>query len=62
MQTEQGLSLGPGPFVDLLENATKQKATVIGKPEPLFFEMALAGVPADESVMIGDDFQEPVCK
>ncbi|KAI8057158.1 HAD-like domain-containing protein [Syncephalis plumigaleata] len=39
--TETGLALGPGPFVAALEYATGTKATVIGKPERTFFEMAI---------------------
>ena len=45
LQTEDGLSLGPGPFVRLLEEATGHTATVMGKPEGDFFKTALAYSP-----------------
>jgi ribonucleotide monophosphatase NagD (HAD superfamily) len=38
---EDGLALGPGPFVTALEYATGTQAKIIGKPEPTFFSMAL---------------------
>ncbi|KAI9143130.1 HAD-like domain-containing protein [Paraphysoderma sedebokerense] len=52
-------SLGPGPFVTLLESVTSLSATVVGKPSPSFFAEAvhscgLAGKEA-EIWMIGDD-------
>ncbi|PAV62950.1 hypothetical protein WR25_03853 [Diploscapter pachys] len=54
---EDGLSLGPGPFICGLEYATGKKATVVGKPEKTFFELALQtfNKPVDMSnvVMIG---------
>ena len=47
---------GGGALVAPFEVATGQKAVVIGKPEPLLFEMALErlGVPPEQCVMIGD--------
>ena len=52
-----GLSLGPGPFVTALEEASGRQATVVGKPEPSFFSLALAdlAVRPEEAVMVGDD-------
>lgn len=54
---EDGLHLGVGPFVSALECASEQKAVVIGKPNPEFFQAALErlGSRRDETVMIGDD-------
>eukprot|EP00887_Chlorella_sp_A99_P000013 scaffold16.g13.t1 len=54
-----GLSLGPGPFVTALEEAAGRQATVVGKPERAFFELALAdmSVAPEEAVMIGDDVE-----
>jgi phospholysine phosphohistidine inorganic pyrophosphate phosphatase len=51
------LSLDTGPFVAALEYASNKSATVIGKPERAFFELALEnlGLPADSVAMIGDD-------
>ncbi|KAI0052759.1 hypothetical protein FA95DRAFT_1579784 [Auriscalpium vulgare] len=53
------LSLGPGPFVAALENATGTTAEVVGKPERAFFEATLAGVGEREGrvVIVGDDVQ-----
>ena len=53
---EDGLALGPGPFVSALEYASDKEALVVGKPEPGFFESVLSELncPADEVVMIGD--------
>jgi HAD superfamily hydrolase (TIGR01458 family) len=54
-----GLSLGPGPFVEALEYASGVKATVVGKPEKSFYELALKDMDllndANHVVMIGDD-------
>ncbi|KAI9230114.1 MAG: Haloacid dehalogenase-like hydrolase domain-containing protein 2 [Piptocephalis tieghemiana] len=62
MQTEDGLSMGPGPFVSALENAASIKADVVGKPERSFFESAIRSMgldPAKDRVcMIGDDIEQ----
>ncbi|KAJ1983934.1 hypothetical protein H4R33_004571 [Dimargaris cristalligena] len=39
-----GLALGPGGFVAALEYATGIRAKVVGKPEPAFFQLALAAL------------------
>ena len=51
------LSLDAGPFVAALEYASNKSATVIGKPERVFFELALEnlGRPAGTVAMVGDD-------
>ena len=57
-QTAGGeLSLDAGPFVTALEYASGKSATVIGKPERAFFELALMslGLPAGMVAMVGDD-------
>ncbi|PPQ85920.1 hypothetical protein CVT25_014797 [Psilocybe cyanescens] len=41
IQTEDGLSLGPGPFVAALETATGVSAHVVGKPSKAFFKMVI---------------------
>jgi phospholysine phosphohistidine inorganic pyrophosphate phosphatase len=57
-QTAGGeLALDAGPFVAALEYASGKSATVIGKPERAFFELALEnlGLPAGSVAMVGDD-------
>ena len=51
-----GLSLGPGPFVEALEYASGKKAIVVGKPQLEFFQSVLQefSCSAEETVMIGD--------
>ena len=57
-----GPALGPGPLVKALEYASKKRATVIGKPSPLMFRIALrkAGCKPEEAVMIGDQLDTDV--
>ena len=57
-----GLTLDAGAFVTALEFAAGVEATVLGKPAPDFFAAALAsmGCGADETVMIGDDWESDV--
>lgn len=43
-----GLSLGPGPFVTALENATGFEAHVVGKPTKTFFELVINDFSASE--------------
>jgi len=56
-QTEKGLKLDSGAFVAALEHATSTQATVVGKPETTFFELATQGLDcqAKEIAMVGDD-------
>lgn len=58
-RAEDGLRLDTAPFVVALEHATGLQAVVLGKPATPFFEAALGllGVPAAETVMIGDDIR-----
>ena len=51
-----GPAIATGPIVRALEYATQKKATVIGKPSPLMFRIALerAGCTRRQAVMIGD--------
>jgi HAD superfamily hydrolase (TIGR01458 family) len=53
----EGLMLSAGPFVLGIEYATGKTATLMGKPSPGFFGMALGDMQLqpDEVVMIGDD-------
>ncbi|GAA93396.1 uncharacterized protein L969DRAFT_19030 [Mixia osmundae IAM 14324] len=53
-----GLSLGPGGFISMLEEAAGIEAHVLGKPSKSFFELCLLSLPdsARKGVaMIGDD-------
>jgi HAD superfamily hydrolase (TIGR01458 family) len=54
---EDGLSLDAGPFVAALEYASGKSATIVGKPEQRFFELALRemGLKFHEAAMVGDD-------
>lgn len=58
----EGLTLDAGAFVAALEFAAQVEAVVLGKPAPDFFAAALAsmGRKADETVMIGDDWESDV--
>lgn len=61
--SDGALSLGPGPFVAALENASGSTAEIVGKPERKFFELVLGSLESDmhdqEGVVavIGDDVQ-----
>ena len=61
-QEADGPSLDAGPFVAALEYASGKTATVLGKPEPAFFEAALRdlGLDAKDIVMVGDDAESDV--
>lgn len=56
-QTEHGLQMDIGGFVDALEYASGVKAMLMGKPSIDFFQVALdgLGVSAAEAAIIGDD-------
>jgi HAD superfamily hydrolase (TIGR01450 family) len=64
-QFPPGLSLGPGPFVTALENASGRKAFVVGKPTKAFFEAVISNflpseLPEDRGgkiAIIGDDVE-----
>jgi len=62
--TRKGPTLDAGAFVAGLEFALGRRATVLGKPSPVVFRQALAGLAADlgvrrlppsEAAMVGDD-------
>ena len=56
-QTEHGLQMDIGGFVDALEYASGVKAMIIGKPSPDFFQIALddMGLKSSDVAIIGDD-------
>ena len=51
-----GPAIATGPIVKAIEYASQKRSTVIGKPSPLMFRIALqrAGCKKEEAVMIGD--------
>lgn len=57
-----GLRLDTGPFVRALEFASDKSATVLGKPAPDFFNIALEqlGHDAEQTIMIGDDIRADI--
>lgn len=61
-QWEAGLQLDIGAFVAGLEYATNTTATIVGKPAPSFFQMALQelGLPPEQVAMVGDDIDTDV--
>jgi len=61
-QVADGLAMDIGAFVAGLEYATGKTATVVGKPSPEMFRVALVdlGLPAGDVCMIGDDIHHDV--
>ena len=62
LDADGALSLDAGPFVVALEYASGRRATVLGKPSPAFFKLALEGLgcAAGAVAMIGDDAEADV--
>lgn len=61
-QTEHGLQMDIGGFVDGLEYASGTKAMIIGKPSKDFFQIALdhMKLQANQAAMIGDDIDADI--
>jgi len=61
-QTEQGLQMDIGGFIEGLEYASASKAMIIGKPSANFFQIALddMGLNPEEVAIIGDDIDVDV--
>ncbi|MBF0818008.1 TIGR01457 family HAD-type hydrolase [Streptococcus acidominimus] len=56
--TERGLLPGAGSLIALLEAATRVKATIIGKPQAIIMDNALAllGTEKSATLMVGDNY------
>jgi HAD superfamily hydrolase (TIGR01458 family) len=57
------LALDAGPFVAAIEYAASRDALLVGKPSPVFFKAAAAGLPGEEDqavAMVGDDLWSDV--
>jgi len=54
--TRHGPEPEAGPIVAFLEAASGKTATVLGKPHPFLFELAIKqlGVPRESVIMVGD--------
>ncbi|EGD82502.1 hypothetical protein PTSG_03150 [Salpingoeca rosetta] len=61
-KTEHGNDLAAGSVVAALEYASGKEATIVGKPSPDFFKLALddLGSSAADTFMIGDDINDDV--
>ena len=57
-----GLAPGTGSILAALEASTGQQPLVIGKPEPVLFEMALArlGTAPEQTLMVGDRLETDI--
>jgi 4-nitrophenyl phosphatase len=62
LPTERGVTLGNGAILKALEVATGISATVIGKPEPIFYQQALAllNTRPEYTVAIGDRLETDI--
>jgi len=62
LPTEEGLAPGAGSIVAMIETAAGVKATVIGKPEPGIFQLALArlGTKPEETAIVGDRYETDI--
>ena len=59
---KDGPTVNVGGWLALLERASGRKATLVGKPSPICYRMALAdlGVTADQAVGVGDRVESDV--
>lgn len=60
--THEGLLPSAGPNIAFLESATRQKATIIGKPEAIMMDSAVErlGLSKEEVVMVGDNYETDI--
>ncbi len=61
-KTDEGWQLDGGAYIAGLEEATGRPAVICGKPSAAYFASALAmlGVPAQRTAMVGDDLENDV--
>lgn len=61
-QTEHGLQMDIGGFIHGLEYASGKECTIIGKPSPDFFRIALEdiGCRAGDAAIVGDDIDSDI--
>jgi HAD superfamily hydrolase (TIGR01458 family) len=61
-QTEHGLQMDIGGFIHGLEYASGKECTIIGKPSPEFFRVALEdmGCRAEDAAIVGDDIDSDI--
>ncbi|MDG6982214.1 MAG: HAD-IIA family hydrolase [Nitrososphaerota archaeon] len=57
-----GPAMATGPLVKAIEYASRRRATTVGKPSPLMFEVALkrAGIGRAGAVMVGDQLDTDI--
>jgi len=62
LPTEHGVTHGNGAILAALEVATGVAPTIIGKPEPIIYQQALAllGISPDETVALGDRLETDI--
>jgi 4-nitrophenyl phosphatase len=62
LPTERGLTHGNGAILAALEAATGVAPIIIGKPEPIIYQQALAllGIAPDQTVAIGDRLETDI--
>ena len=61
-KVKSGLKIDAGAFVKALEYATGERATVVGKPNALFFKQALDDMKLspEDVIMVGDDLYNDI--
>ena len=62
LPTEHGVTHGNGAILAALEVATGVAPTIIGKPEPIIYQQALAllGISPDETIALGDRLETDI--
>jgi 4-nitrophenyl phosphatase len=62
LPTERGLTHGNGAILAALEAATGVKPLIVGKPEPIMYQQAIAKLGADlsETIAIGDKLETDI--
>lgn len=62
LPTERGLTHGNGAILAALEAATDVKPVIVGKPEPIMYQQAMAKLGADlnETIAIGDKLETDI--